>query len=457
MQPSEEKDTSHDVKATSTQKHILLKLPRNVTDILFIRNLGNVYWDKTAFCWVIAKLPVNIDKINRHFAGRISWVEAPTIDRQKTVSVPVEPGTLQIIKYQNGRIRLIFPYYPALVAFIKQQPFYCWEPDNHWWTLPHTEKILAKLIRFCKDTGWKYYYVEDIRTLKRKVHGGPVSMAAGSQCPDAYLEKLSILRYSKNTIRIYRDCFTEFINFLSGKKLEEVKHSDILSYLRYLVEERCVSTSYQNQAINAVKFYFEKVQGGKRETYFIERPRSEKFLPEVLSEEEVISVIGTISNLKHKCMIMASYSAGLRVGELLNLRIKDIDSKRMLIRISQGKGKRDRVTLLSRKLLELLRNYYKQYHPREWLFEGIAGGRYSERSIQNVLKKACRKAGIRKHVTMHTLRHSFATHLLENNTDIRYIQELLGHANPKTTQIYTHITTRGLDQIKSPLDNLDVK
>jgi site-specific recombinase XerD len=156
-------------------------------------------------------------------------------------------------------------------------------------------------------------------------------------------------------------------------------------------------------------------------------------------------------------MIMASYSAGLRVGELLNLRIKDIDSKRMLIRISQGKGKRDRVTLLSRKLLELLRNYYKQYHPREWLFEGIAGGRYSERSIQNVLKKACRKAGIRKHVTMHTLRHSFATHLLENNTDIRYIQELLGHANPKTTQIYTHITTRGLDQIKSPLDNLDVK
>jgi len=217
-----------------------------------------------------------------------------------------------------------------------------------------------------------------------------------------------------------------------------------------------VSTSYQNQAINSIKFYFEKIAGRDRETFYVDRPRREKFLPVVLSEEEVRSVIGSIDNLKHKCLIMTAYSAGLRIGELLSLRIRDIDSNRMLIRVNQGKGMKDRVTLLSVKLLEMLLKYYRQYHPREFLFEGVSGGRYSERSIQNVLKHACLKAGILKHCTMHTLRHSFATHLLEHNTDIRYIQELLGHTNPKTTQIYTHITTRGLDQLRSPLDNIQL-
>ena len=163
-----------------------------------------------------------------------------------------------------------------------------------------------------------------------------------------------------------------------------------------------------------------------------------------------------IENSKHKCLIMTAYSAGLRIGELLNLKPEDIDSKRMLITIRQGKGKKDRVTLLAGRLLELLREYYVKYHPKEYLFEGIAGGKYSASSVQSILKEACRKARITKHVTMHTLRHSFATHLLEHNTDIRYIQELLGHANPKTTQIYTHITTKGLDQLRSPLDYLEL-
>jgi site-specific recombinase XerD len=153
---------------------------------------------------------------------------------------------------------------------------------------------------------------------------------------------------------------------------------------------------------------------------------------------------------------MTAYSAGLRVGELLRLKPGDIDSQRMLITIRQGKGKKDRVTLLSKVLLELLRNYSKQSLPQEYLFEGVAGGQYSVSSVQSILKEACRKAGIKKHVTMHTLRHSFATHLLEHNTDLRYIQELLGHTNPKTTQIYTHITTKGLDQLRSPLDNLEL-
>ncbi len=151
---------------------------------------------------------------------------------------------------------------------------------------------------------------------------------------------------------------------------------------------------------------------------------------------------------------MIAYSGGLRVGEVLNLRITDLDSDRMLINIRQGKGKKDRVTLLSPRLLDLLRDYYREYKPREYLFEGEKGGQYSESSTHQIIKRSTRQAGIKKHVTMHTLRHSFATHLLENGTDLRYIQSLLGHGSPKTTQIYNHITTKGIDQIQNPLDRL---
>ena len=229
-----------------------------------------------------------------------------------------------------------------------------------------------------------------------------------------------------------------------------------MDYLLYLVEQRQISTSYQNQAINAIKFYYEKVMKGPRKVYYIERPRKEKLLPTVLSEEEVVKIIESIHNLKHKCLIMTCYSGGMRISEVLNLRPSDIDSKRMLITIKGAKGKKDRVTILSAKLLALLREYYKMYKPAEYLFSGYSGGKYAERSAQNIIKHACSAAGILKHVTLHTLRHSWATHLLENGTDIRYIQSLLGHSSPKTTQIYTHITTKGLDQITNPLDKMNI-
>ena len=370
--------------------------------------------------------------------------------------IPSEQKTLHVARILNSRVSLAFQYDPVMVTFIKQQPLYSFVPETKSWTLPHTEKILTGLSSFCTIHGWKYQYLEDPGQLNRNPKPNPSVIPKSRKCPDVYIEKMTVLRYSPRTIQVYADCFTEFLNYYALKEPEEVTHAEVISYLLYLVEKRCIFTSYQNQAINAIKFYFEKIAGGKRETYYIERPRKEKFLPEVLSEEEVRGIIGCIVNLKHKCKIMTAYSGGLRVGELLNLRAVDIDSKRMLMKIVQGKCRKDRFTLLSVKLLDLLRKYFQQYHPKDYLFEGVSGGRYSGRSIQNVLKRACEAARITKHVTMHTLRHSFATHLLEHNTDIRYIQELLGHTNPRTTQIYTHITTKGLDQLKSPLDNLDL-
>ena len=196
--------------------------------------------------------------------------------------------------------------------------------------------------------------------------------------------------------------------------------------------------------------------GGQRKFYFIDRPNKEKTLPSVLSTQEVIDILKQTENIKHKAILMTIYSAGLRISESINLKFKDIDSDRMQIRVEQGKGKVDRYSLLSVRTLMILREYYKQYRPTVWLFEGVKKGeQYSTRSIQQIFQDAVHKAGITKDVSVHTLRHSFATHLLENGTDLRYIQSLLGHANSKITEIYTHITTKGFDQIKSPMDTLD--
>jgi len=444
------------VEAIVTGRNILIRLPKNMDDIKFIRSLGFARWDVSGYCWVVPNHPSNLEKLKQHFSGRIHWHENEDPKKAKPpIAQPGEPKSLLVVRFNHGRIRLIFEYDRGMVEQVKLHPLYSWDSETRSWTLPHTEKILSKLSYYCSIHDWKYRYVEDLAQINRKPRPKPGETAEYKKCPVAFLEKLTVLRYSPRTIKVYSECFTEFINYFHEKDLGNLTSADIMTYLHYLVEDRCISTSYQNQAINAIKFYYEKIAGRNRETFYLERPRREKFLPEVMSEEEVKAVIGCINNLKHKCLIMTTYSAGLRVAELLNLRISDIDSNRMLIRVSQGKGRRDRVTLLSSKLLELLRKYYIQYHPREYLFEGISGGKYAERSVQNVLKRACSEAGIRKHVTMHTLRHSFATHLLEHNTDLRYIQELLGHSSPKTTQIYTHITTRGLDQLKSPLDHIE--
>ena len=265
------------------------------------------------------------------------------------------------------------------------------------------------------------------------------------------------MRYAESTIKTYKQTFEEFVNFYGNETLEEISEEKIINYLRYLVNERKISLSVQNQAINAIKFYYEKVLLGKRTFYHIDRPRTEKTLPLVLSEEQVTDMINTIENLKHKAILMTIYSAGLRISEAIKLKITDIDSNRMQMRIEQGKGKKDRYTLLSVKTLEILKKYYREYRPSYWLFEGQTGGQYSEKSIQNVFHKAKDAANINKRATVHTLRHSFGTHLLENGTDLRYIQVLLGHSSSKTTEIYTHVTTKGFDKIVSPLDRLNIK
>ena len=252
------------------------------------------------------------------------------------------------------------------------------------------------------------------------------------------------MRYSPSTIQTYCSLFEEFINYYHRFDITRIDEHQIIAFLRHLVSERKVSISYQNQSINAIKFYYERVLGSQRKIYLVDRPRTEKTLPIVLSQSEIQQILTAPTNLKHRAILTTIYSAGLRVSEVIALKKSDIDSKRMQIRVAQAKGKKDRYTLLSPITLELLRNYFKQYKPQEHLFEGPNGQPYSDRSIQALLKEALKKSGIQKRVTVHTLRHSFATHLLESGTDLRYIQSLLGHESSRTTEIYTHITTKGI-------------
>ncbi|HXI00285.1 MAG TPA: site-specific integrase [Sphingobacteriaceae bacterium] len=437
-------------------RKIVLKLPRNAEDNTFLMSLRYSRWDATNFCWNIPAYPGNIELIKTHFKDRITlWEEQEPEHEVNGTKLAIGKLTVLAIITLTGRIKLIFGFNKGLVKEIQKIPFCKWDSKNKWWTIPFSERFEGTIKQYCMDNKLDYIIEKEASIINKKARITPFDIPNYRTCPAELKLKLQELRYSEKTIKTYSNSFEEFINYYHKFDINTLDEPMIIAYLRHLVTERKVSSSYQNQAINAIKFYYERVLGGQRKFYFIERPLKENTLPVVLSEAEVISILKATINIKHKTMLMLCYSAGLRVGELLNLKVKDIDSGRMQIRVEQSKGKKDRYTLLSAKLLTMLRVYFKQYKPDNWLFEGESKEQYSARSMQNALQQSVKKTGILKKVSMHTLRHSFATHLLESGTDLRYIQSLLGHASSTTTEIYTHVTTKGFDQIKSPLDNLD--
>ncbi len=262
-------------------------------------------------------------------------------------------------------------------------------------------------------------------------------------------------RYSQNTIKTYSDALDVFFRFFQNKTIEDLTKEDLIHFNSEYILKKNLSASYQNQVINAIKLFYRNRFNRSMEVDYIQRPRREKRLPNVLSKDEVKSILEAPTNLKHRAMLSLIYACGLRRSELLNLTLKDVLSDRNLLFIRQSKGKKDRVVPIGNKLIEMLRDYYKAFKPKKWLFEGqFPNTKYSEKSLENVLKQSLTKAKITKKVSLHWLRHSYATHLLESGTDLRYIQELLGHSSSRTTEIYTHVSTKNLQQIRSPFDDL---
>jgi len=268
------------------------------------------------------------------------------------------------------------------------------------------------------------------------------------------IETLQLKGYSENTIKTYRNEFAQMLYLLKNKSVDSLNVEKIRGYFLYCINERKMSENQLHSRFNAVKFYFEQVL--KLEKVFVEIPRPKKpsKLPKVINAQDIRKMFEVTQNQKHNLILKLCYGMGLRVSEIVNLKIKNIDSKNMQVLVERAKGKKDRYVNLPESVLEHLRTYYKEYKPKEYLFEGQYGGRYSLRSAQNVFKNALKRANINKQVGIHSLRHSFATHLLENGTDISYIQKLLGHNDIKTTLIYTEVGKKDLKRVRSPLDNL---
>ena len=352
-----------------------------------------------------------------------------------------------ILHRNNNSLLLNFKYDDTLIALAKS--IGCkWSATNRGWYVFHSNENIRLIENAFKDKADIDFSKIKSVILKKKRKAELVKI------PKDYKDLLIRRRYSENTIKVYCSLFREFIQFYSSINPEEITENEIRKYQDYLVKKRKISISTQNQAINAIKFYYEKVLGHDKGDFYIERPISEKRLPEVISERELLQMLKVTDNIKHKSIIVVLYSSGIRRGELINLRIKDIDFDKKIIFVRAGKGKKDRTTILANHTALVLNKYLKLYRPNYWLFEGMERKKYSPTSIASILKKASIKARLNKIVRPHMLRHSFATHMLEQGVDLRYIQTLLGHGSPKTTQIYTRVTSYSLAKIKSPFDTI---
>lgn len=257
-------------------------------------------------------------------------------------------------------------------------------------------------------------------------------------------------RYSDSTIETYSNFVLKYLKYHRFKKNFNLR--DVDRFVETEIAAKKYSISSHRQCISALKHYFEFTEQEEIDTSKLKRPDKSRYLPGVLSKEEVIDLLRATRNLKHRCVLALIYSSGLRIGELLNLKLKDIDVDRKQILIRQAKGRKDRYVMLAESFLPLFYNYLQTYEPTEYLAEGNGGGQYTASAVRSFLKDSVRRAKLRKRVTPHTLRHSYATHMLENGIDLRYIQELLGHSRPETTMIYTHVTQKDLMKIRSPLD-----
>ncbi|MFN3840687.1 MAG: site-specific tyrosine recombinase/integron integrase [Cyclobacteriaceae bacterium] len=366
-------------------------------------------------------------------------------------------------------IAMHFPFDAKLLPRVRSITGSTFSRTMKCWYAPVTASTVSEILNAFKGVAWV-----DMTQLKNPVNQSSQTStstpkkthtvihkpeigtlhAAALEALEAMRRKLKFRNYSTSTIKTYTEQFKLFLQFFPQSHPEELGEDEILHYLMHLVEKRKLSISTQNQAINSIKFYYEKVLKQERKVYEVERPMRDKKLPEVLSQEEVMAIFEATENLKHRAMLMLLYASGLRRSELLNLRLGDVDFDRGMVLVRGGKGRKDRQSVLAQSLIPIIEQYISEYNPGFWLFEGLRGHRYSATSLQQILKRAVYRAGIRKNVRLHMLRHSFATHLLESGTSTRYIQVLLGHESPKTTEIYARVTRFGLDKVVSPLDQI---
>ncbi|MGI4872947.1 MAG: tyrosine-type recombinase/integrase [Janthinobacterium lividum] len=345
--------------------------------------------------------------------------------------------------------RVFFPYSDAAVRSALLAAGVRYEAAARGYLLAATPEAVAPVREACTALGVPLH-VPVVPALA----GPPPPPTPHEVLLARYCQHIVLKRYSPQTLKNYRGAFHLFLDYFAPRLPLELTKQDVLDYLAGRVAGG-ISEAYQNLLINAIKLYYEQVEGQPRQYYEVPRPKRPLQNPKLLAKEEVRALLVGTDNLKHRAMLMLAYGLGLRLGEVLALTPTDIDSKRMALYVRGGKGKKDRNLPLPDSLLVLLREQFRQFRPVTFLFEGAQPGEpYSARSLQQVVKQAAERAGIRRPVSLHMLRHSYATHLLESGTDIRMIQNLLGHSSIKTTEIYTHVAQR--TRVPSPLDDLNL-
>ena len=386
----------------------------------------------------------------------------------------IEPST---VEHRGAvRIKLSFPLDERITSAVKQLPGRRWSKTMKAWHIPKEKKLLEQLLNLLKhtDPGITPDVVKATVTISTpenaiskaliRINGAPPNQLINQQrlnnsqklALNAYIEMLRLKNYSYNTLKNYRGWFIMFMNYFPNRKPSTITKNEIMDFLVHFRNSSKWSATSQNQLVNAIKFFFEKLLNRSREVYELPRAKKPYQLPTIFSAEEIKRMILSPSNIKHRTILCVAYAGGLRISEIVNLKIHDIDASRMVMTLRGAKGKKDRQVMLSDKLLDILRTYYaaQEIKPRKWVFEGANFSQYSMRSIQEIMKRAKADARINKKGSIHALRHSFATHLLESGTDILTIKELLGHSNIKTTLNYTHVSVKHISKVQSPLDKI---
>ena len=356
---------------------------------------------------------------------------------------------MYIPQAKAGRIKLFIPYEMIMEreAFKKLNSTY-YHFHQKLWSIVNTAENIKKLellfgTKLCKEASETSTVIPQVKISER----------IQSEL-DRNHQKMILKGFSQATIRNYQSNLIQFFQYFESVESREITKEQIEGFVYHLISKYKISEQKQNQLINAIKCYYEHTLEMPREYYNITRPKKSKDLPDVLSKVEVAAIINNPSNIKHKAILHVLYAAGLRVGEVVRLRVADIRSDDGYLFIKDSKGKKDRHCTLSPLLLELLREYYRQFRPGYWLFEGQDGGQYTTQSIQRIYRKAVKETKSNPWSTPHTLRHSYATHLMEHGVNIRYIQSSMGHSSSKTTEVYTRVLSINSKTLTSPLDTL---
>ncbi|MFT6959453.1 MAG: integrase/recombinase XerD [Polaribacter sp.] len=353
----------------------------------------------------------------------------------------------QKIHRKESQLLLRFSFHSKLVALVKSIKNTYWSKTINAWYLKDSQENLDLILSVFKNIT-----AVDTSKISKKILFKRNLTASQKKLLNNFYLFLKGKRYRPSTIQTYTFFVADFINFHSKTSLEELTNRAVELFIETVFMERNYSVSSQRQFISALKIFILFYPHTKINNLVLERPKRSRKLPSVLSQEEVLKIIQCTQNIKHRAILALIYSCGLRISELVNLKLIDFHIERKQLIVKNGKGRKDRYVSLADSFLPLLSNYYHSYKPQIYFVEGKNGGTYSPESVRQFLKKSCLKAQIKKTVTPHTFRHSYATHLLENGVDIRYIQSLLGHAKPETTIIYTHVKRKDLMDIQNPLD-----